>query len=503
MLYRLSLSICSLCTFLLGASFVLAQAEPRGLLLNGDNAFSGFTLFAPLGNKYTHLINMSGEVVHSWESKHSPANSAFILPNGDLLRCAKKTDNKLFGNSGPSGGRVERFSWDGELLWDYVFSDDTQHHHHDIEPLPNGNVLLIAWHFVSKEDAIAAGRNPSAIDEKGIFPDKVVEIKQTGMTTGEVVWEWNTWDHLIQDFDESKENFGVIAEHPELVDVNIAPRPRTDWMHSNGVAYNAELDQIILSVRSFGEFFVIDHSTTTEEAKGHAGGRAGKGGDILYRWGNPENYDAGGPEDRKLFGQHDARWVDAGFPGEGNITIFNNGSARPGGEYSSVDEIIPPIKKDGTYELGEGKAFGPSSVEWSYSAENKKDFYSWFISGAERLPNGNTLICAGAMGEVFEVTPGKEVVWKYLNPFGSNDGPPGKASEQSKNNAKPTKADAAKPNEQSSKPDSTTPSKPATQNAGRQRRGGRTASPYIVFRVERYTPDFPAFQGKGLELISE
>ena len=218
-----------------------AQTPQRGLTVNAERAYPGFTLFAPLGNDETHLINMEGKVVHSWRSNHKPANSAFILPSGDLLRCSKFMDNQRFGNGGPSGGRVERFSWNGELLWDYVFSDDSQHHHHDIEPLPDGNVLLIAWHYISAEDAIAAGRDPASVSDEGIFPDKIVEVKQTGPREGEVVWQWNSWDHLIQDFDKSKDNFGKVAEHPELIDVNLNPRPRTDWMHSNAVAYKNRL----------------------------------------------------------------------------------------------------------------------------------------------------------------------------------------------------------------------------------------------------------------------
>ncbi len=456
----------------LGVALVIPQialaqrasvASDRGLVMNAAGAYPGFTLFTPLGNKATHLINMDGEVVHSWNSDHPPANSAFILKNGDLLRCSKVMGNARFGDFGPSGGRVEKFSWDGKRIWEYVYSDDQQHQHHDIRPLPNGNVLLIAWHYVSKQDAIAAGRNPKSLNEKGIWPDKIVEVKQTGAKSGQVVWEWNTWDHIIQDFDKSKANFGDVAAHPELIDVNLSPRDNPDWMHTNGVAYNPKLDQIILCARAMNEFWVIDHSTTTQQAAGHTGGRCGKGGDLLYRWGNPANYRAGSKSDQTLFSQHDARWVDEGQPGAGNIMIFNNGSKRPGGNYSSVDEITPPVKPDGTYEIQKRKAFAPQSTTWSYQAENKTDFYSSFISGAERLPNGNTLVCAGAQGEFFELTPQKKVVWKYLNPYVS----PG-------------------------------PGKPPGGGDGPG--GGGGPGPHIVFRVERYAPDYSAFEGKNLKL---
>ena len=99
------------------------------------------------------------------------------------------------------------------------------------------------------------------------------------------------------------------------------------------------------------------------------------------------------------------------------MLVFNNGGGRKPVEYSSVDEIVPPTDENGNYIRLKRGQFGPAKPLWSYTAPNKKDFYSWFISGAQRLPNGNTLINAGAVGIVFEVTPEGETVWKLSNPF--------------------------------------------------------------------------------------
>jgi hypothetical protein len=402
--------------FLLGFSSLYVSGE-RGLIVNEPEAFQGYTLYTPLRSTETILLNMKGEVVHKWVSKHWPSNSAYLLTNGNLLRCAKVKGNKVFGDRGPSGGRVELFDWNGNQLWDFVYSNDDHHQHHDIEPLPNGNVLILAWEQVSKEDAIAAGRNTAGVGDAGIFPDTVVEVKRTGRTTGEVVWRWSSWDHLVQDIDSSKANYGTVADHPELLDVNLNGRPRTDWMHTNSIDYNPVLDQIVLCPRSFNELIVIDHSTTTEEARGHKGGRAGKGGDILYRWGNPINYGAGTQADQQLFLQHDPRWVQPGQPGAGNITIFNNQKGQSKGDYSSIDEIKPPVQRSGAYQIQKGKAYQPSAPQWTYIADPPTNFYSSFISGAERLPNGNTLICSGADGIFFEVTPEGKTVWEYHNPI--------------------------------------------------------------------------------------
>ena len=86
-------------------------------------------------------------------------------------------------------------------------------------------------------------------------------------------------------------------------------------MHTNAVAYNAELDQIMLSIHAFSEVWIIDHGTTTEEAASHSGGKRGKGGDLLYRWGNPRAYRTGTNVDQRLFAQHNAHWIPEGLPG--------------------------------------------------------------------------------------------------------------------------------------------------------------------------------------------
>jgi hypothetical protein len=202
-------------------------------------------------------------------------------------------------------------------------------------------------------------------------------------------------------------------------------RINPDWTHVNAVAYNPALDQVVISVHGFSEIWIIDHSTTKAEAAGHSGGRSGKGGDLLYRWGNPRVYRAGTKADQTLFTQHNAHWIPPGLTGEGHMLVFNNGGRRPDGSYSSVDELVLPVDGQGRYTLEPGSAFGPKGPVWSYSAPKKSDFYAFFISGANRLPNGDTLICSGPNGTIFEVTPAKEIVWKYVNPVKGGFGPGG------------------------------------------------------------------------------
>jgi len=366
---------------------------------------SGHILFAPMNSQTTYLINKSGEVTYTWESNYLPGEAVYWVNDGTIIRTIK-----IVPLANGAGGGFQKITWDGTVVWEYRYYDDQVLSHHDIEPLPNGNVLMIAWETKTRAEAIAAGRNPDKVGS--IFrPDHIIEVKQTGPTSGEIVWEWHVWDHLIQEFDPTKENYGVVQNHPELIDINYG-NSKEDWLHCNSIDYNENFDQILICSKYFHEIWVIDHSTTTAEAAGHTGGNSGKGGDILYRWGNPLAYRRGTINDQKFFLQHDATWIKKGCPGEGNILVFNNGD-RPVHHYSSVDEIVPPVNDTGEYYIESGSAYGPITQKWIYTASNPTNFYAYYISGAQRLPSGNTLICNGVTGRIFEVTPEKTTVWEY------------------------------------------------------------------------------------------
>lgn len=408
---------------LLNAGFVSselhAQDVQRGVVLNTDKATPGYTLIAPFGGQETFLINLNGDVVHSWKTERTPSQAAYLLPDGCLLRTTKIPNVTFKVKGGPAGG-IQKFSWDGELLWDFAISSQRRLTHHDTEPLPNGNVLVVAWDLKTRAEAIAAGRDPQKIEDGVVWSEVVLEIKPDGLRGGIIVWEWHLWDHLVQSFDSSKANFGQPADHPELVDINFAERPIADWIHMNSIDYNADLDQILMSGRTFDEIWVIDHSPKPDAAAGHTGGRSGKGGDLLYRWGNPFAYFAGTPFDQVLFGQHDPHWIAKGLPGAGNIMIFNNGSDRDERPFSTVDELVPPLAANGSYQRTPNEPFGPAKLTWTY--QDRSHLYSQRISGSQRLPNGNTLICAGETGHVFEVTTGGEIVWDFHNTLGDADG---------------------------------------------------------------------------------
>lgn len=431
-----------------------AQEQTVGLFLSDERAAEGYTLFSPNHSGTTYLINNDGLVVNTWTSPYRPGHMGYLLENGHLLRAARiDTAHANFASADYRSGRIEEYDWDGTLVWEFEYSSGEYLSHHDIEPMPNGNVLVIAWEYKTRQEAIDAGRNPNRVGDS-LWPDKVVEIRPTPPVGGEVVWEWKIWDHLVQDYDPTKAGYGMIADHPELVNVNFGNPANADWNHTVSVDYNAERDQIMIAIRPFSELWIIDHSTTTEEAAGHTGGNSGKGGDLLYRWGNPRAYRRGTRDDQVVWAMHDAAWVPQGRPRAGNILFFNNGQSRPPVIASSVDEITPPIDEEGNYVLVPDEAYGPSALTWTYMADPPESFFVSDMGGAQRQVNGNTLICDAYGGRFFEVTDSLEMVWEYLSPV---------------------------------------------SDAGIHTQGvPKGDESFNVFKVRRYPPDYPGLAGRDL-----
>jgi len=368
---------------------------------NANPSITGQILYTPMLSFNTYLINNDGTINKTWSSNNLPGLSVYMRPNGNILRPIR-----LNLEQGGSGG-IEEYTPEGELIWSYeYYSQNNYQSHHDVEPLSNGNVLMLTWEYINENEVINTGRNPDSLTGSIAF-EHIIEVHPTSKNTGTIVWQWHSFDHLIQDYNSGKDNYGIVENHPELLDINYGGND-VDWLHCNSIDYNEYLDQILISSRNFNEIWVIDHSTTSEEASGHTGGNNGKGGDILFRWGNPQSYKVDGPH--RFYEQHDATWIDLDCPGAGNILVFNNGVGRG---YSSVDEIVPPVDSSGFYDYAPGTTFAPSDILWSYTSPN---FYSYRYSSAQRLRSGNTLICNGILSRFFEVTPQMTKVWQYDAP---------------------------------------------------------------------------------------
>jgi len=415
--------------FLLPILFAFqTNAQTVGTLALEDDALNGYTFFVPFSGTKSWMVNNCGELINVWDRDFRPGLSAYFLENGLMMRTYKPNPVGPF-NSASNAGGIELVDWNNNTVWSYQLNNSEEISHHDAVYMPNGNILMLTWELVYEADLVELGRDPEEIAFQGfMWSERIIEVEPIGSNDFNIVWEWRIKDHYIQDFDSTKLSFGVIADHPELFNINLPElnsndsHPSRDWNHFNAIDYNESLDQILISVRNSDEIWIIDHSTTSQEAASHSGGNSGKGGDLLYRWGNASAYNRAPESEQKFFGQHGVHWIKEVLNDAGKIMIFNNGNGRPGPDYSTIELLEPPTDADANYTLTDDAPFLPDNSEIIYGDLAGEDFYSPFLSNAQRLPNGNTLIMAGSPGRIFEITENRDIVWAYEIPL-SGDSP--------------------------------------------------------------------------------
>ncbi|MAX12770.1 MAG: hypothetical protein CMG11_01710 [Candidatus Marinimicrobia bacterium] len=399
---------------LLILSFLLSQEIADGMIL-----------FTPYNSQdsinVTYLTDHHFNEINTWEHEQNlvPASMPYLNQDSTIWYPCKSSNPTMV--SGGVGGLIQKLDWNNDIVWEFSISNDSLQHHHDIEPMPNGNILIIAWSRKNLHDAQSMGREIIETPLQQMWSESIFEIKPIGSDSAEIVWEWHLWDHLVQDVNPNLSNYGVISEHPELLNINLGQvgfgmssfgSDNADWIHFNSIDYNPYLDQIVLSSRMMNEIYIIDHSTTTQEAASHSGGNSGKGGDFLYRWGNPQNYDRGTDADRILGSQHSVSWIDADYPGEGNLLIFNN---LQFGNNSAVIEISTPNDFDGNYALNNLEPYAPESWNWMFY--NPSILMPQIIqSGAHRLENGNTFITTFSNAKMIEISMDGDILLEYSPP---------------------------------------------------------------------------------------
>ena len=446
------------------ALLFLSLSSP--LLLFGQNTIGvtdfqpdlveeGYTLVYPHNQPHVYLLDMCGEVVHTWTNADTlrPGNVAYLQENGDIVLTYRP---QIFANdpiwAGGGGATVERRTWDNDVLWSYTLNDSTGRLHHDIEVKPDGNVFAIAWEHFSATEALEAGRDSSLVPEDGLWSEMILELSPDGDGGANVVWEWHAWDHLVQDLDSTLSNFGVVSDNPRLIDINYGTpsSQASDWLHINAIDFNPFFGHLLLSVPTFDELWIVDYSNFDA-------------GELIWRWGNLEAYGMGNPEDKQLFYQHDCHWVydhvTLANPDFGKIAVFNNRVPGDNDEaFSSVHLLNPSYTDyDNNYATETGTdTYLPSDFDWSYTAPDS--IYSSGLSSFQRLENGNSLICYGRWGDTREITPDGELAWRYKTPLVNAGG-------------------FAAPVSQGSEP---------------------TINQNLTFRAHRYPADFAGFNGADL-----
>jgi len=435
-------------------------------------AYNGYTLFG-VGNR-TYLLDMEGSVVHTWPIGTNP----HLLENGDILDASKDDPSGFQGFKEVDwNGKVvweyveKRPEYAPHHDWTRIFNKKLNAN--TLLYIANKTVTreqaIAAGCDPNKMKQDGRGQGDRRRDDDrggpprdrrgggprggrggGIQVDSVVEVD----IVGKIVWEWWFFDHVIQNVDATKPNHvgkgKTIADYPGRLNINLPGRPlRGDWLHCNALDYNAELGQIVINSVQ-GEFYVIDHDKTFIPGDPARSIKlaAGPAGDFLYRFGDPARYGQGDHpailEDwtqatsghKQIGGSHDVQWIAPGLPGAGHFLIFNNGQyIFDRTSQSSVLEINGFLDADGRDtghyvnppEAGYNEVrfhrdtHKPSrlvsrQIVWSYQSKSNQGFFSHIGSSAQRLPNGNTLICSDTEGHLFEVTAKGELVWEYISP---------------------------------------------------------------------------------------
>lgn len=456
---------------------------PTGMIVHDDEkAFNGYTLYTPEGGNYTYLINMEGEIVHTWP----PLGNPTLLKNGTIFG--------IYGDRHDYGDLVI-MDWSGNVThrWEapqeLVCSDGVHPtaFHHDWKVIegsphvPAGEKSILAVARVGRlpQEVEAGGFEAStggfgAIAKIDPVTGETIKYADTDALLefdmdGNLVWVWEFWDHMFQTQTPDTSHYYPLSKEDDQA-VNPDPFDRMyfkklfatsiggDSTHTNAIDFNAERMEVLMNPVHKAGFFVFKFNTTTEEARGEKG-------DFVYRWGDPSMYDIHavpsgvatylkvskrtgasevtdyGKHDSMIGGSHNVHWIPEGLPGEGNFLIFSNAGSPYLEGGSAIVEVNPYtndafLNPDTNWKIDayvpqdfgtDGYAdqslrsiflggsprntakFSKQMVmyftpRYAFGQYEKAGFYSGHISGCQRLPNGNTLVCAGEAGHFFEIT---------------------------------------------------------------------------------------------------
>jgi len=395
--------ICCCAPLLLAVSCVIA-----------GNPYPGYNFYTI--SNISYLDDLDGNNIHTWTcSKGKVMGHAHLLRDSSVLFPYIINNNGFTGTAQMPGGGFQIIKWDGTVSWEYTYYSSTYVPDHDIEPIYYTNdinekpSILVICSTVEKGNGKVTSNKIAELKPIGsdsatvnkFTSNKIIELKPVGSDSATVKWEWYAYDHHADS--------GTGTDSAQLLDLKYGYTSShhwgwfsSEWLHSNNLSYNPKLDQIILSINFLSEFIILDHSTTSEEAASHSGGKYGKGGDILYRWGCPSNYGCSGTQ--YLHRPHGACWISnympgtrKPLPGAGHVLDLSN-------ESEQAYEIALP-GTNGVYTRTAKSAYEPSVPTKTFSPEVGID-----QGNMQRLPNGNTLIHLGSAGGAAEYDSSGNIV---------------------------------------------------------------------------------------------
>lgn len=400
---------------------------PTGTTIyNPDKCWNGFTVF-PAPSMGALLIDMNGNEVHLWRDIHGFPNK--ILPGGYVMS-SRGVRNPKYGLQDQVD--LIQVDFEGNVVWEFNRADYIEdpgekpqwmaRQHHDFQREGNpvgyyvpgmtpktdaGNTLVLCHKTVSVP----------YISSLPLVDDVIYEVNWKG----DIVWEWLCSDH-VEEMGFSEEARNAMARNPNMrggLGFDNAP-DLGDWMHINSMSTlgpnhwhdngdeRFHPDNIIIDGRETNIILILSKKT----------------GKIVWQIGPDYNKSAELKKLGWIIGQHHAHMIPQGLPGAGNILVFDNGGW---GGYGNPNPAAPIGQKNATRDWSRVLEINPVTLEvvWKYTpAEagfivplDANRFYSPFISSAQRLPNGNTLITEGSDGRLFEVTAEHEIVWEYINPY--------------------------------------------------------------------------------------
>ncbi len=348
--------------------------RPTGLTYKDSRSFGGYTLITPIGGDAVYLLGEDGRVVHQWKAPGFQPGYGYLLPGGNLLVRGTPLIEEGLGIGQPAGETdiLLELDWESNEVWRW----EHQSFHHDMCRLPNGNTLVLIWEKLPEElsKKVKDSLSPEKVKQVRADEDFLSFILQ-GIGVGgrpriegmlvDAVWEINPAGEPVHVW------HGYEHLDPEVDTLCPIDFP-TSWTHLNAVETTPEGD-VLISSQKLSTIMMIDWPR----------------GDILWKWGG--------------FGvmshQHDPTITP-----EGTLLVFDNGTHHPIAGRSRVIEIDMEKKE----------------IVWQYVASPVFSMLSAHIAGAERLENGNTLICEGESGRVFEVTRDGDICWEWVSPFVHN-----------------------------------------------------------------------------------